>query len=261
MASDVSDDAFNVGGGNEVSVREIVDRLLEATGSELEPEVRADQVVPMTRRVGSSEHAIAAPRLAGRSSISSAASRDVVGQVAMRILAHRRLGVRRWLPRPPLSSRPGTKCSPSCGTPPPTPRPTASTVVEADLAEPLASDALPQVDAVAHFAQGNVPFPDEPQALYRVNAASTLELLDHARCVGASASSMPPPPRLRLRRPPSPRTIRCAPHDFYAVTKIAGEQLVGTYAPFLQDGDLPPRRPLRAGAERTDDPRPDRARA
>ena len=60
MASDVSDDAFNVGGGNEVSVREIVDRLLEATGSELEPEVRSDQVVPMTRRVGSSERAMAA---------------------------------------------------------------------------------------------------------------------------------------------------------------------------------------------------------
>src|SRR5215210_5816770 len=60
MASDVTDEVFNVGGGNEVSVREIVDRLLEATGSELEPEVRSDQVVPMTRRVGSSERAMAA---------------------------------------------------------------------------------------------------------------------------------------------------------------------------------------------------------
>jgi UDP-glucose 4-epimerase len=57
MASDVSDAAFNVGGGNEVTVRQIVDRLLEATGSELEPEIRSDQVVPMTRRVGSSEAA------------------------------------------------------------------------------------------------------------------------------------------------------------------------------------------------------------
>jgi UDP-glucose 4-epimerase len=60
MASDVTDAAFNVGGGNEVTVRQIVDRLLEATGSDLEPEVRADEKVPMTRRVGSSERAMEA---------------------------------------------------------------------------------------------------------------------------------------------------------------------------------------------------------
>jgi UDP-glucose 4-epimerase len=58
MASDVSEGAFNVGGGNEASVREIVDKLLAATGSDLEPDVRADEVVPMTRRVGSSEAAM-----------------------------------------------------------------------------------------------------------------------------------------------------------------------------------------------------------
>ena len=60
MASDVGEGAFNVGGGNEVTVRQIVDRLLESTGSELEPEIRSDQVVPMTRRVGSSEAAMQA---------------------------------------------------------------------------------------------------------------------------------------------------------------------------------------------------------
>jgi UDP-glucose 4-epimerase len=58
MASDVTEGEFNVGGGNEVTVRQIVDRLLEATGSDLEPEVRTDQAVPMTRRVGSSEAAV-----------------------------------------------------------------------------------------------------------------------------------------------------------------------------------------------------------
>jgi len=58
MASDVTEGAFNVGGGNEASVREIVDKLLAATGSDLEPDVRADEVVPMTRRVGSSEAAM-----------------------------------------------------------------------------------------------------------------------------------------------------------------------------------------------------------
>jgi UDP-glucose 4-epimerase len=57
MASDVTEGEFNVGGGNEVTVRQIVDRLLDATGSDLEPEIRADQTVPMTRRVGSSDAA------------------------------------------------------------------------------------------------------------------------------------------------------------------------------------------------------------
>jgi UDP-glucose 4-epimerase len=59
MASDVTGESFNVGGGNEVTVRQIVDSLLEATGSSLEPDIRADEKVPMTRRVGSSERAMA----------------------------------------------------------------------------------------------------------------------------------------------------------------------------------------------------------
>jgi UDP-glucose 4-epimerase len=58
MASDVSGASFNVGGGNEATVREIVDRLLELTESSLEPDVHADVDVPMTRRVGSSERAM-----------------------------------------------------------------------------------------------------------------------------------------------------------------------------------------------------------
>jgi len=60
MASQVGEGAFNVGGGNEVTVRQIVDRLLAATGSDLEPDVRVEEVVPMTRRVGSSEAAMSA---------------------------------------------------------------------------------------------------------------------------------------------------------------------------------------------------------
>jgi len=58
MASDVTGAVFNVGGGNEVTVRDIVRRLLDLTGSELEPDIRADADVPMLRRVGSSEQAM-----------------------------------------------------------------------------------------------------------------------------------------------------------------------------------------------------------
>ena len=64
MASDVTGETFNIGGGNEVTVREIVDRLLDLTGSGLEPDVRVHEKVPMTRRVGSSERAMT--RLAWR---------------------------------------------------------------------------------------------------------------------------------------------------------------------------------------------------
>jgi len=57
MASDVEEATLNVGGGNEATVREIVDRLIDLSGADMEPEVRADVDVPMTRRVGSSDRA------------------------------------------------------------------------------------------------------------------------------------------------------------------------------------------------------------
>jgi UDP-glucose 4-epimerase len=58
MAADVSGAEFNVGGGNEVTVREIVERLIDLSGSELHPQIDAGARVPMTRRVGSSEKAM-----------------------------------------------------------------------------------------------------------------------------------------------------------------------------------------------------------
>jgi UDP-glucose 4-epimerase len=69
MASGASGVELNVGSGTEVSVREIVERLLELTGSELEPEFDASQRVLMRRRVGSSARA--------RELIGWSASRDL----------------------------------------------------------------------------------------------------------------------------------------------------------------------------------------
>lgn len=57
MASDTTGEELNVGSGTEASVREIVEKLLELTGSDLEPEYRLDERVLMRRRVGSSERA------------------------------------------------------------------------------------------------------------------------------------------------------------------------------------------------------------
>jgi UDP-glucose 4-epimerase len=56
MEADVSDETFNVGSGEEKTVRDVVFTLLELTGSPLQPEFK-DVQVPMLRRVGSSEKA------------------------------------------------------------------------------------------------------------------------------------------------------------------------------------------------------------
>ena len=56
MEADISDEAFNVGSGEEKTVKDVTLALLELTGAGLVPEFR-DVQVPMVRRVGSSEKA------------------------------------------------------------------------------------------------------------------------------------------------------------------------------------------------------------
>jgi UDP-glucose 4-epimerase len=58
MASDVSGEAFNVGSGGEASVKEIVDKLIELTGADVEPVYDRETKVLMARRVGSNERAV-----------------------------------------------------------------------------------------------------------------------------------------------------------------------------------------------------------
>jgi UDP-glucose 4-epimerase len=57
MASDVSDDAFNIGSGGEATVREITDKLIAITGAEVEPNYDTSQRVLMMRRVGTNTRA------------------------------------------------------------------------------------------------------------------------------------------------------------------------------------------------------------
>jgi UDP-glucose 4-epimerase len=58
MASGISGEAYNVGSGGEASVKEIVEKLIELTGTELEPAYDLEAKVLMTRRVGSNERAV-----------------------------------------------------------------------------------------------------------------------------------------------------------------------------------------------------------
>lgn len=57
MEKNITNEAFNIGGNEEVTVKELVYTLLKLTGSSLTPECRLDEEVAMQRRVGSSEKA------------------------------------------------------------------------------------------------------------------------------------------------------------------------------------------------------------
>jgi UDP-glucose 4-epimerase len=104
------------------------------------------------------------------------------------------------------------------------------TPVVADLSHPLAEESVPEFDGVVHLAQANVAFPDGAGELFRVNVASTQELLELARRRGArrfvyaSSGSVYGPGEGAVGED-DPRRAE----DFYAVTKRSGELLVGAY--------------------------------
>jgi nucleoside-diphosphate-sugar epimerase len=105
------------------------------------------------------------------------------------------------------------------------------TPVVVDLAQPLASSALPDADAVIHLAQANVPLPEGARELFGVNTYSTHELLDWGRRSGvacfvfASSGSV-----YGLGEGAVDEDTPRRASDLYAVTKRAAELLVEAYA-------------------------------
>lgn len=101
--------------------------------------------------------------------------------------------------------------------------------VACDLAGPVDLDL--EVDAIVHLAQANVPLPEGARELFRVNTASTLELLDWGRRVGAerfvyaSSGSV-----FGLGEEVVTEETPRRSDDLYAVTKEAAERLVDSYA-------------------------------
>jgi nucleoside-diphosphate-sugar epimerase len=98
----------------------------------------------------------------------------------------------------------------------------------------LDASALPEVDAIVHLAQANVPFPQGARDLAAVNAGSTAALLDHARRVGVrrfvlASSASVYGGGLELEEDDPLRAT-----DFYAATKIAAERFVAAYAGLLE---------------------------
>jgi UDP-glucose 4-epimerase len=100
-----------------------------------------------------------------------------------------------------------------------------------DLAAPLAGAALPEVDAIVHLAQANVPYPERALELYNVNTLATLGLLDASartgarRFVHASSGTV-----YGLGDEPFRETDPVRHHQLYATTKIHAEDLVARYA-------------------------------
>jgi UDP-glucose 4-epimerase len=106
--------------------------------------------------------------------------------------------------------------------------------IEHDLATPIEPRALPEVDAVVQLAQANVPLPEGAPTLLRVNTVSTLDLLE--RCRRSSASKFLYASTASVYGPgeePLPESAPLAGTDLYAVSKIAGEQLVGCYREYF----------------------------
>lgn len=103
-----------------------------------------------------------------------------------------------------------------------------------DLAAPLDAVSLPEVDAIVHLAQANVPYPERALELYRVNTVSTLELLaayartGARRFVHASSGTV-----YGLGDRAFRESDPVKHHQLYATSKIHAEDLVARSADVL----------------------------
>jgi UDP-glucose 4-epimerase len=112
-----------------------------------------------------------------------------------------------------------------------------------DLALPLAPSLPPAIDAVIHLAQSHRyrEFPEGAVDMYEINAAATVRLLDYCRRAGgrafiyASSGSIYAPGPDPVREDDQP-----APPNFYAATKLAGEQAVEQFRGVLRAHVLRP---------------------
>jgi nucleoside-diphosphate-sugar epimerase len=117
----------------------------------------------------------------------------------------------------------------------------AERIPHGERIEPLIVDlrtvrdaALPDVDAIVHLAQANVPFPEGALDLHAVNTAATVALLDHGRRCGAQRFVFASSASVYGfgDRPWTERDVPTAT-DFYSATKLAAERFVRAYSGVL----------------------------
>jgi nucleoside-diphosphate-sugar epimerase len=102
--------------------------------------------------------------------------------------------------------------------------------LEVDLRDRDFAQRLPEVEAVVHLAQANVPFPDGAADLFAVNTASTAILLEHARRVQAQAFVFASSASVYgLGDMPWREDDTLSARDFYSATKVSAERLVLAY--------------------------------
>jgi UDP-glucose 4-epimerase len=115
--------------------------------------------------------------------------------------------------------------------------------IEQNLAQPLSPELPDRIDAVIHLAQSlrYREFPDGAIDMHEVNTAATVRLLDYCRRAGgttftyASTGSVYAPGQAPVRE-----TDVVAPGNFYATSKLAGEQAVEQFRGLLRGHALRP---------------------
>jgi nucleoside-diphosphate-sugar epimerase len=119
------------------------------------------------------------------------------------------------------------------------------TPIRADLSRPLDLSLLPsRIDAVIYLAQSNRfrEFPDAADDIFQVNAAQLLAMLEHARLAGAThfvhASSGSVYDRSSKSLTEQSPLAQAGALGFYAATKLAGELLASSYAPWMTIANL-----------------------
>jgi UDP-glucose 4-epimerase len=108
-------------------------------------------------------------------------------------------------------------------------------LIVADLTDPAFARRLPErTDAVVHLAQAYVGFPDEADALFGVNAASTVSLAEYARHAGVtrfvftSSGSVYTPARTPLTE-----DAPTMPVSFHPATKLMSELALRHYTGYF----------------------------
>lgn len=112
-----------------------------------------------------------------------------------------------------------------------------------DLTQPLSPELPDRIDAVIHLAQSrrHREFPDGATDMHEVNTAATVRLLDYCRRAGgttftyASTGGIYAPGQAPVRE-----TDVLAPGNFYATSKLAGEQAVEQFRGLLRGHCLRP---------------------
>lgn len=110
-----------------------------------------------------------------------------------------------------------------------------SKVIKSDLSCDGSTSALKgKFDAILHFAQANVTFPEGATELFKVNLMSTQLLADYARKNGvnkfifASTGNVYSP-----STEPLGENTACAPVEYYAMTKRSSEIILQNYSPYF----------------------------